>query len=139
MELVFSNYAVARNRCRKFHDVFCGEDTVLSKPRACFNRRTTFFASACSFSETKCTYIVMHCYRNTKYKEGGCLYGYIFRRREEWGGMKKELISSSNQILEIRPFSNVCSFMHTIYEALPWHIPKYTHNSRISTDTCCHT
>jgi len=76
----------------------------------------------------------MHCYRNTRYKEGGSLYGYFFRRREEWGGMKEEWISTSNQILEIRPFSNVCCFMHTMYEALPWHIPKYTQNSRISTD-----
>jgi hypothetical protein len=44
----------------------------------------------------------MHCYRNTKhvlYKEGGSLYGYFFRRREEWGEMKKEWIPTSNQIL----------------------------------------
>jgi hypothetical protein len=50
----------------------------------------------------------MHCYRNTQYKEGGCLYGYVFKRREEWGEMKEEWIPTSNKILEIRPFSNVC-------------------------------
>jgi hypothetical protein len=33
-------------------------------------------------------------------------------------------VRTYNQMLEIRPFSNVCCFTHTRYEKLPWRIPK---------------